>query len=151
MIPAGLEGVRVALTLTAPWASIVIDGPKSIENRSWAPPAWVVGQRIAIHASKTYSEEDWLRARSILIKAGVDTIAAMETWKNWKARAAIIGTARVTGFIDDADATRTIDHRNPWFFGRFGWLLADRRSLAEPLPCRGHQKLWGVKKVLEAL
>lgn len=140
----GLEDVTHALTLTCPWASIMIDGPKPIENREWAPPAWVIGKRIALHAGKVFDDRDWIRAQAILVDGGVDPIEAMETWKNWKVRGAIIGTALVTRFIDDADPVRTPVHHSPWFFGRFGWLLDERQSLPAPIPCRGFQKLWRI-------
>ena len=41
-----------ALTLHQPWASLIAEGPKTVETRSWSAPAWVIGQRIAIHAGK---------------------------------------------------------------------------------------------------
>ena len=40
-----------ALTLHQPWASLIADGRKTIETRSWAPPRTLIGERIAIHAS----------------------------------------------------------------------------------------------------
>lgn len=41
-----------ALTLWQPWASLIALGVKTIETRSWAAPKSLIGQRIAIHASK---------------------------------------------------------------------------------------------------
>ena len=39
-----------AITLHQPWASLIADGRKTIETRSWAPPRTLIGERIAIHA-----------------------------------------------------------------------------------------------------
>lgn len=39
-----------ALTLWQPWASLVAEGVKTIETRSWPAPAALAGERIAIHA-----------------------------------------------------------------------------------------------------
>jgi hypothetical protein len=39
------------LSLTQPWASLMALGEKTVETRSWRPPAHAVGQRIAIHAA----------------------------------------------------------------------------------------------------
>lgn len=50
-----------ALSLWQPWASLVIDGRKKIETRSWCAPKWLIGQNIAIHATK---KADWPTARS---------------------------------------------------------------------------------------
>lgn len=40
-----------ALTLWQPWASLVAEGIKTIETRSWRAPAALIGERIAIHAA----------------------------------------------------------------------------------------------------
>jgi hypothetical protein len=139
----GLEDIDFALTLTCPWGSIVL-AHKPIENRDWPPPAWIIGKRIAIHAGKVFGDQDWLRAQEILRQFGINPIDAWEKWPHFQVRGAIIGTAVVSGFIDDADAERTDNHRSPWFFGRFGWLLEDRRPLERPVYCRGLQKLWRI-------
>ena len=36
-----------------------------------------------------------------------------------------------------------------WFVGPFGWLLADVRALAAPVPCRGAQGLWAIPPDVE--
>ena len=41
-----------AITLWQPWASLVALQIKTIETRSWPAPKALIGQRIAIHASK---------------------------------------------------------------------------------------------------
>ena len=46
----------VAITLWRPWSWALFHG-KTIENRTWAPPAWIVGKQIVIHAGKTYDKE----------------------------------------------------------------------------------------------
>jgi len=41
-----------AISLWQPWASLIAVGVKPYETRDWAPPAALIGQRIAIHAAK---------------------------------------------------------------------------------------------------
>jgi hypothetical protein len=41
-----------AISLHQPWASFIAHGLKGFETRSWAPPRWLIGKRIAIHAAK---------------------------------------------------------------------------------------------------
>lgn len=43
-----------AISLHEPYASIIAAGAKTIETRTWAPPANLTGQRIAIHAAQTH-------------------------------------------------------------------------------------------------
>lgn len=45
------------LSLTQPWASLVACGAKKIETRSWRCPTALIGQRIAIHASKGFPRD----------------------------------------------------------------------------------------------
>ena len=47
----------LALTIHQPWASAIVLGPKRVENRTWRPPATLVGQRLAVHAGKVLSRE----------------------------------------------------------------------------------------------
>lgn len=39
-----------ALTIWQPWATLIMIGAKPYEFRSWQPPSWLVGNRLAIHA-----------------------------------------------------------------------------------------------------
>ena len=41
-----------ALTIHQPWASLITARAKTIETRSWKPPRNMIGERIAIHASR---------------------------------------------------------------------------------------------------
>jgi hypothetical protein len=41
-----------AISLWQPWASLIACGAKPFETRSWAPPRYLIGQTIAIHAAK---------------------------------------------------------------------------------------------------
>jgi len=40
------------LTVREPYASLIMAGVKTIEYRTWLPPAALIGQRIAIHSSQ---------------------------------------------------------------------------------------------------
>ena len=50
-----------AISLHQPWASLITVGAKTIETRSWAPPKALIGQRIAIHATKRMPSFDELQ------------------------------------------------------------------------------------------
>lgn len=45
-----------AISLWQPWASLIACGAKPYETRDWAPPARLIGQRIAICAGKKVSQ-----------------------------------------------------------------------------------------------
>jgi len=49
-----------ALTLRQPWASLVSLGVKTIETRSWEPPASAIGRPLAIHAGARKPRRIWV-------------------------------------------------------------------------------------------
>jgi hypothetical protein len=141
----GLEGVRYALTLWRPWAACVVVGPKDTENRRWAPPKWIMGQRIAIHAGKVHDgdAEIWIGLRLEALGLTYDPDPAIED-----AVGAIIGTARVVGVHAP---TSLLDPRetSPWHMReQYGWILAERMPLPKPIAARGAQKLWLIPEEL---
>lgn len=142
--------VELALSLWRPWTAIVLVGPKFIENRPWKPPRDLIGKRIAIHASKQFHEEGWLRASALLRQQGFNPHDD-EFWRVASAKMAIVGTAVIDGYISHdpvadsyvASARAIVKHiSDPWFSGPVGWVLSDRRALERPVPCKGAQKLW---------
>lgn len=62
-----------ALTIWQPWATLIAEGVKPYEFRSWRPPARLIGQRIAIHAG----------ARPVRLKELDELIARMEGGERW--------------------------------------------------------------------
>ncbi len=115
-----------ALTLHRPWPWAILYAGKRIENRSWRPPAAVIGQRIVIHAGKVYDEA----AEEFICR-----IAGRGT-DGRRCDEGIVGTAMVSHSISASP--------DPWFFGPVGWVLWDVRALPQPIPCRGAQGLWMV-------
>lgn len=127
-----------AITLIRPWPYAVMFLGKRVENRSWAPPKSLIGQRIAIHAGKKYSLED---ANWIYHTFNV-RIPAQEEQPT-----GIVATAVLSAVVTDKDKPWTEHHR--WYFGSYGWVLDDVRVLPEPIPCRGMQGLWDVPAEIE--
>lgn len=117
-----------ALSLSQPWAAVVAAGLKSIENRSWKPHAAIIGHTFAIHAAKSYDREAVVPLTNVL----------GERWRSvphLDARGAIIGTARLTGFVEASS--------DPFFFGPYG-LLLDGITALTPIPCRGALGFWEI-------
>ncbi len=76
-----------ALPLWQPWATLVALGAKRIETRSWPAPRWVLGERIAIHATKTEAhlwicdEEPFREQRSAHERAFGDYTPGRFAWE----------------------------------------------------------------------
>lgn len=127
-----------ALTLWRPWGTAILRLGKDIENRTWEPPASVIGQRIAIHNGQKLERDvvDWTIERwrsSFGLELSDEDVAGPAQH--------IIGVARVVDFVRLSSSL--------WFSGPVGWRLAAPIALPKPLPIRGMQGLWTVPPELE--
>lgn len=114
-----------AISIRQPWAWLIINGAKDIENRDW--PTKVRG-RVLVHASKGMTDAEYWdaadtarasrdamrRAGSILPPVTMPTSGAIE-------RGGIVGSVEICDCVEASDS--------PWFFGRFGFVLRDPRPL----------------------
>lgn len=121
--PAGVPAI--ALSVRQPWAWAIVYGGKDIENRS--EPAVrnggmraQIGKRIAIHASKGMTRDEYESGRSFMASIGVTCPAACDL-----ERGGIIGAA----FLE----TIVAEHASSWFFGPRGLWLRQ----VEPVPFIG--------------
>lgn len=132
-----------ALTLTQPWATLVILGVKGWETRSWWPRGIEIGDRIAIHAAKGWTRDDIdfafdLAARDILpraLHAEPDTDLP---------RGAVLGTVVFTGYrptvgMVPGEIEAMLGDYSP---GRWAWGLVSPRAFREPIPAKGALGLW---------
>lgn len=133
-----------ALTLTQPWATLVILGVKRYETRGWPiPVAMRRPVRIAIHAAKgwTADDRDFL---SDLIRDGVLSQMATASIP----RGAVLGTVRLDGLYTTTAALRQPDMTEleqmlgDYSPGRYAWALGDPEPFPEPIAARGMLGLW---------
>lgn len=103
-----------ALSVRQPWADLITDGRKTIENRSWAPRYRGL---LLVHASKTV---DWTAVRRCM-PGDYSPITG-----------AIIGSVRLIDITTDG---RESAWRDPIY--RYGWVLAAAQRFADPIPYRG--------------
>jgi len=103
-----------AISIRQPWAWLIVNGYKDIENRTWRTK---YRGPVLIHAGQTMFKEDYLMASEIASLAGVQIPLpdALE-------KGGIVGIATITGCVDESPS--------PWFFGPKGFTLTD----AKPLP-----------------
>jgi hypothetical protein len=126
-----------ALTILQPWCDAITRGDKRVENRSWAPDGWTPNMPVALHAGKRF---DWGAVfppgKTALWSAPEDV-----------ALGAVLAVAKIAGFhwcnTYSGDGCSAAEPCSPWGAeGQYHWALADVRPLAEPVPCRGYQRLW---------
>jgi hypothetical protein len=160
-----------ALTLYQPWGWAVASAFKLVENRTWRPPASIVGETIAIHGGKKYDKEGeaFLRKNGVVFptaefggvgKAGV----ALEVGPR---SVGILGVARIAGYVEKG--SRFFAHRlpsgalnttllppndsrltDPMFFGPIGFMLDRIQLCSTPIELKGAMGLFHVPKEVEA-
>ena len=93
----------LALSVRQPWAWAIIHGGKDIENRSGsAISSGNMGQRaVAVHASKTMTQDEYRIARKFMLGHDVDCPRP-----DALIRGAIIGIITVTSVVDDHESPR---------------------------------------------
>ncbi len=133
------------LSFSQPWLwtilSPMIASPKRIENRSWQPPISMIGQRFALHAAKSFDDD----AIGFLLKLGIDNFPAR---RESFGSSAILGVATIDRIVSEP---RTLGDQTRWFFGPFGWVLADVVAFRDPIPMKGAQGLRSLAPEFEPL
>src|SRR5262245_16833844 len=91
------------ITIRQPWAHLIVNGSKDIENRSWKTS---YRGPVLIHASLNEN-------RALCRKYRLDPKALQ--------RGGVVGIALITDCV--------VKHRSDWFFGPYGFVLRKRRPL----------------------
>lgn len=145
------------LNIQQPHASLLIDGLKTVECRSYSPPEHLIGKRIAIRAT-TYSKywaideiEFYTKIpqeyKDCIVKSILGTVI-LDSYKKYSG---------VQEFRDDI-----LNNRNllQWYSsGIYGWIVRDPIKFNKPINCKNNPGgiVWGkdveskVDGLLEAL
>lgn len=168
-----------ALTIHQPYASLIADGRKKIETRSWPPPPGLIGERIAIHAGRNRGPTVRAAIKHHYPGFGVprpydagDMIAHHSDGRTRFfplgkiiATAVLLDAAQVieTPYESDNRLARVasmaapehrwiakVDRYGDFSAGRWLFMLSDVLCIAHPLFCNGFQKFWRVHPEFEA-
>lgn len=131
------------LTTWQPWAGLIADSYKTVENRSWMTHHTGL---LAIHAaSGAGPRADQEQAIATAARLAGLTRDVVE--RSMEVRGAVVAVARLTGVcslsLDVPPGEPPACGCGPWAFpGQRHFRLADVLALPEPVPCRGAQRLW---------
>ena len=95
-----------AISIKQPWASLIVEGIKDIENRTWKCPEKYIGQRVLIHAGmgKQLSLQGLLTVGQLIeANKGLDKNAKFNTLFT---KGAIIGSVEIVDCV--------INHPSIW-------------------------------------
>lgn len=137
------------LSLTQPWATLMAEGKKQIETRSWYT---LYKGSVAIHAAKTFPR--WARD---LAQTGTFLNALNRPNEEFPLGAIVaVGNLHRVGRIGQrSDGAVYIVGRDlpvegdevefgDYSPGRYAWVFTNVQPLAHPVPCRGALGLWHV-------
>lgn len=134
---------ELALSIRQPWAWLIVNGHKDVENRSWRTKFRGL---VAIHAGK---KEDIdcqyaltchdgprhpVTGAMIAIDTGSKLIDSNSHWEtfsapDWsEARGGIVGIAEIVDCVNQSDSS--------WFEGEFGFVIRNARPVPF-IPCSG--------------
>ena len=118
--------------------------PKDTENRSWTPPHWLIGQRLGIHASKTFD-------RHYTLPEGIKLCEYVELGLRQGTifTGCILGTVRLDGYVRMVNGAPSVyPHNLEWPGSRWwekdqvGWIFSDPKPFPAPIPINGKQRIW---------
>lgn len=166
-------GVGHCLTLWPEWLFAITELDKRVENRDYAPPLWLQGKRIALHAGQYIGG----RKGKVSTEEGIDSVTGMAVEAGWEpsafstdhfscdlkkdektvrfgpdlivrgAIACIVTLARITRPRNKQRIRGNPVVGDPWYTGSFGWRFENIVKLTRPIPCSGNRKVWSLKEL----
>jgi hypothetical protein len=139
------------ITVKQPYASLIVDGVKDIENRTWKCPEGYVGKRILIHAGLKpanikYEMEGQATSKEILM------FSALNRAEEENLFGYIIGSVQIVDcvinhpsvwaerFIDGHIFVCKTNNKVIW-----NWVLANPIKFDKPIYCKGHLRFFEYK------
>jgi len=122
----------MVISVRQPWAWLIVNGFKDIENRTW--PTRFRG-RVQIHAGQTMTRDDYescalfWQSSEISEEVAHKLLNQFPTFEMLKAeRGGIIGEAEIVDCVTESDS--------PWFVGEYGFVMRNQKALPFRI-CKG--------------
>jgi len=137
-----------AISIRQPWASMIAEGRKEYETRSWATP--YRGQ-IAIHAAKTLTVKEWEHWQKMpfyreFLEQYYSMFASLP-------RGCIIAVGELAAIYDAVKLAPKISESEVAFGnfapGRYAWRIVNVKKLDSPIPLRGQLGLFDVVQSMQ--
>lgn len=138
-----------ALSLTQPWATLVVTGEKKIETRSWRTnyrgplaihaakgfPRWAKDLIFQEHFKEALEAHHYLESRQLPVGAIIGFVNVVDCWSTAYIRATQKDNLKELAFGDYSE-------------GRWGWVL-DSPRIINPVECKGALQLWDVPEEIK--
>lgn len=103
----------LALSIRQPWAWLIVNGYKDIENRTWST---AYRGDFLVHAGKGMTRDEYFEAQMVASKIMYWDDRTFPAFNDLP-RGGIVGAAKVIDCVQRSDS--------PWFFGPYGFVLAE--------------------------
>lgn len=127
-----------AITIKQPFATLIVDGVKDVENRSWVLPKKYIGERVLIHSSR--SKEMFNKKKSLLDNDQIRHLCELgydnknKNTDNFPI-GVILGSAVITSCV--------YGHESVWAMeGHYHFILAHAVRFPQPIPATGKLGFW---------
>lgn len=122
-LAAGTGSPVVAISIRQPWAWLILNAGKDIENRTWITK---FRGRALVHAAKGMTRKEYRDAKRFVSICVSSEIALPSFYA--LLRGGIVGEVEITDCVDF--------HESSWFSGPYGFVLHNPKPLPFR-PCRG--------------
>lgn len=122
------------ISIRQPWAWLIVNGYKDIENRSWKTAR---RGRVLVHASKGMTDQEWFDAMLFATRVCRVPMSVVDKCREEvaKQRGGIVGSVEIVDCVDG--------HRSPWFADEYGFVLRNAKPLPF-IPYKGALGFFGV-------
>ena len=138
-----------AITIKQPWASLIVEGIKDIENRTWPCPKKYIGKRVLIHASQKP-----LRPVKLFNSMQKDVIKRAGLWETcvFPECGSIIGSVEIVDCVINHPSiwAEKTDEPLEYYTGEeefscyptYNWVLTNPIKFPKPIPAKGKLGFW---------
>lgn len=126
-----------ALSIKQPWAWLIVNGIKPVENRDW-----YCNYRgpLLIHAGKQLDVEGMMWLGNNWHKSGMPTEVG-NMFDNWKICGCTFDQGGIVGRVEMTKCTTS--HDSPFFFGPYGFIM-EKPEVLPFIPYRGQLKIFEI-------
>lgn len=146
------------ITVKQPWASLIVEGIKDIENRTWKCPEKYIGQRVLIHAAampwgnlgkdSCFGHILTREQYNKMLQLGLDE--AREFWLDYYQFGSIIGSVEIVGceinhssiWAEKTEVSTDEDGFPVYGEKTYNWIFANPIKFPEPIPAKGKLSFW---------
>lgn len=144
-----------AISIKQPWASLIVEGIKDIENRTWKCPEKYIGRRVLIHASSAIVRSTMQGSLTTKqLQCANSGLPSIYDFEKMFLKGAIIGSVEIvdcvinhpsiwaekTEGVTDINTGEFIPKRDPKPI--YNWVLANPIKFPEPIPAKGMLGFW---------